>query len=292
MTSSIEVAVQVRATLGEGPIWDEREQVLYWVDIRGNALYRYNPATGENQHRDVGQPVGTVVLRENGGLLLAVKEGFAFFDWESGTLEMIANPQGRAPGTRFNDGKAGPAGHFWAGDMHTDGDPCEGKLFVLKRDLSVHTAAEEYCIPNGIVWTHDHRTMYHIDTPRRIVHAYDYDLESGTISNQREAFSVPSEMGFPDGMAIDAEGMLWIAHYDGSSVRRWHPHTGEVLLQISLPVSQVTACAFGGENLTTLYITTASQEYTEEDFAREPLAGSLFVAESGVEGTATYRFAG
>ncbi len=292
MSFTSELAVQIRATLGEGPLWDERKGVLYWVDIRGHTLYRYDPETNENEGRDVGQPIGTVVLRENGGLLLAVRDGFASFDWDADTLEIIANPENRAAGTRFNDGKICPGGHFWAGDMHFDGEPCEGKLFVLKHDFSVHTVREDLCIPNGIVWTHDHRTMYHIDTPPRVVRAYDYDRESGSVSNERVAFHVPEEMGFPDGMAIDAEGMLWIAHYNGSCVRRWHPQTGEVLQQIPLPVSQITACAFGGDNLDRLYITTASQEYTEEDFAREPLAGSLFVTEPGVQGVPPYRFGG
>lgn len=292
MAKILETAVQMRATLGEGPMWDEREKALYWVDIMGEKLHRYDPATGTNETREVGQPVGTVVLREQGGLMLAVRDGFASFDWESGKLEIVANPAERAEGTRFNEGKCDPAGRFWAGDMQFNAEPCNGKLFALEQDLTTRTMIENLCITNGIVWTQDHQTMYHIDTVPHEVRAYDYDLETGAISNERVAFHVPNNMGGPDGMAIDAEGMLWIAHFNGACVRRWHPGTGEVLQQIDLPVSQITACAFGGENLDKLYITTATENFSEEQFAAEPLAGSLFVAEPGVQGTLSYRFAG
>ncbi len=286
------VAVQLRSHLGEGPIWDEHEQRLYWVDIMGEKLHRYDPATHEHESREVGQPVGTVILREHGGLLLAVRDGFAAFDWETGELELLANPADRSPETRYNDGKCDPVGRFWAGEMRYEGDPCIGKLHVLERDLSTRTAVENLCIPNGIVWTHDHRSMYHIDSPKREVRAYDYDAETGQITNERVAFRVPTEMGYPDGMAIDQVGMLWIAHYMGACVRRWHPGTGEVLQQIDLPVSQVTACAFGAETFEQLYITSATENFDEERFAVEPLAGSLFVVEPGVSGLPAYRFAG
>jgi len=292
MTQTVEIAVQVQAQLGEGPMWDEREQVLYWVDIMGHKLHRYDPATQTDETRNVGQPVGTVVLRENGGLMLAVRDGFASFDWESGKLEIVANPADRSENTRFNEGKCDPAGRFWAGDMRFTGTPCDGKLFALEPDLTTRVMVENLCITNGIVWTQDNQTMYHIDTIPREVRAYDYDLETGAISNERVAIHVPEHMGGADGMALDAEGMLWIAHFNGSCVRRWHPSTGEVLDQIDLPASQVTACAFAGENLDTLYITTARENFSEEQAAAEPLAGSVFVADPGVRGVPTHRFAG
>jgi sugar lactone lactonase YvrE len=290
MANKAELLLDIRADLGEGPLWDERENVLYWVDINGHKLYVYNPATGANTGYDVGQQVGTVVLRESGGVMLALRNGFAAFDPASGKLEIIADPEADKPNNRFNDGKCDPAGRFWAGTMC--GEPYQSALYRLDTDMSVHKMVEDVCISNGIVWTADKKTMYYIDSPVRNVYAYEYDHETGDISNCRIIIKVPDDKGVPDGMAIDSEGMLWIAHYNGSAVHRWDPASGEILETIELPVSRVTACAFGGDKLDTLYITTAINGMKEEQHAQEPHAGSLFVAKTNVTGTLTYRFKG
>jgi len=205
---------------------------------------------------------------------------------------MIIDPETDKPDNRFNDGKCDPAGRFWAGTMHIRGQPNHGSLYRLDTDMTVHKMVEDVSISNGIVWTADHKTMYYIDTPTRTVYAYDYDNDTGAIDNRRIAIQVPEGIGFPDGMAIDAEGMLWIAHYEGKAVRRWDPASGKILHTIDLPVSRVTACAFVGNNLDTLYITTAINGLSAERHAKEPHAGSLFVAQPGVTGTLTYRFQG
>ncbi len=292
MANAVELLVDAHALVGEGPLWDEREQVLYWVDILNSKVYVYDPATGENRGLDVGQHVGTVVLREAGGLMLAVQQGFASFDPESQDLSLIANPEAHVTGNRFNDGKCDPGGRFWAGTMAYEDPKDSGGLYRLDTDLSVHTIFDGVGISNGIVWSLDHTTMYYIDTLRQNVRAYDYDNDTGDIANERVAVAVPDDAGMPDGMAIDADGMLWVAHYGGSRVCRWNPHSGALMEKIDLPVTQVTACAFGGANLDTLYITSAAQQLDAADLARQPLAGGLFAIQMPYQGVPSFRFGG
>lgn len=288
----VELLVDFHAQVGEGPIWDEERQVLYWVDIMANKVCVYDPAKKENTAIDVGQPVGTVVVREKGGLMLALHHGFGAFDLETKKLTLIADPEAHLPQNRFNDGKCDPAGRFWAGTMAFAATEGAGSLYCLDTDLSVRKVMGDISISNGIVWSLDHRTMYYIDSLKKDVRAYDFDVKTGQIANERIVCQTPEEMGIPDGMAIDAEGMLWVAHFYGSRVCRWNPHNGQVLETIRLPVSHVTACAFGGRDLDTLYITSASYRMSEEEKAKEPHAGGLFVCKPGVRGVPTFRFKG
>ena len=292
MDGTVELLVDERALVGEGPLWDEEEQVLYWVDILNSKLFIYDPASGENRTLDVGQHVGTVVTRASGGLMLAVREGFASFDLETQELTLIANPEAHVTGNRFNDGKCDPAGRFWAGTMAYENPKDSGSLYRLDTDLSVHKMFGGVAISNGIVWSLDHTTMYYVDTLRKNVRAWDYDNETGDIANERVVIDVPEEAGMPDGMAIDSEGMLWVAHYGGARVSRWNPGSGELLEEIPLPVTQVTACAFGGPDLKTLFITSAAQELDAAELARQPLAGGLFAIETPYRGVPSFRFGG
>ena len=292
MDTGVELLVDAHAQVGEGPLWDEEQQVLYWVDILSSLLYIYDPATGENRALDVGQHVGTVVTRASGGLMLAVREGFASFDLETQGLTLIANPEAHITGNRFNDGKCDPAGRFWAGTMAYENPTNQGSLYRLDTDLSVHKIFGDVAISNGIIWSLDHTTMYYIDTLRKNVRAFDYADDTGDISNERVIINVPEEIGMPDGMAIDSEGMLWVAHYGGSCVSRWNPNTAQLLLKIDLPVTQVTACAFGGPNLDILFITSAAQELDAAELARQPLAGGLFAIKTPYQGVPSFRFGG
>ena len=292
MDTAVELLVDEHALVGEGPLWDEEEQVLYWVDILNSKLFIYDPASGENRTLDVGQHVGTVVTRASGGLMLAVREGFASFDLETQELTLIANPEAHVTGNRFNDGKCDPAGRFWAGTMAYENPKDSGSLYRLDTDLSVHRMFGGVAISNGIVWSLNHSTMYYIDTLRKNVRAWDYDNETGDIANERVVIDVPEEAGMPDGMAIDSEGMLWVAHYGGARVSRWNPGSGELLEEIPLPVTQVTACAFGGPDLATLFITSAAQELDAAELARQPLAGGLFAIETPYRGVPSFRFGG
>lgn len=288
-----ELALDARALLGEGPIWAARRGVLYWVDIAGCAVHIFDPATGHDRALDIGQPVGTIVPRRSGGALVALRDGFAALDLETGALTMIADPEADQPLNRFNDGKCDPAGRFWAGTMRQAEDRAgKGSLYRLDPDLSVHRMWSNVTVSNGIAWSLDARTMYYIDTPTKTVVAFEYHVETGAIADPRPVISTPDGPGFPDGMTIDAEGMLWVAYWDGWRVVRWDPATGQALATIELPVARVTAPWFGGPNLDELYITSARTGLSDEALAQQPHAGSLFVARPGVHGLPAFEFAG
>ena len=292
MSTDVELVVDAGALVGEGALWNSAEQLLYWVDIMGCKLHVHDPAGGGDRVMDVGQPVGTVVARTSGGLMLALKDGFAAFDPQSGKLDLLHDPEAHLPENRFNDGKCDPAGRFWAGTMAIDPVEGAGALYCMETDLRVRKVLGGVSISNGIVWSLDNARMYFIDSLRYDVQVYDYDVETGTIDDERIAFEVPREVGLPDGMAIDAEGMLWIAHFGGSKVCRWHPGSGEILQTIELPVSRVTSCGFGGRDLDTLYITSAAIGMTAEEREREPHAGGLFKASPGCRGVEPFQFGG
>lgn len=221
---------------------------------------------------------------------MAVRDGFMSLDLDTGKTSLVATPQGHNSENRFNDGKCDPAGRFWAGTMETE--TRKGALFRLDPDLSVHQMLDGVGCSNGIVWSLDRKTMYYIDTRTRRIDAFDYELGAGVISNRRPIVTVPEEHGHPDGMTMDAEGKLWVAHWDGWCVCRWDPATGELLQKIRLPVARPTSCAFGGAGLDTLYVTSATTELDSAALAKQPEAGGLFICNPGVRGLSTLSFGG
>jgi sugar lactone lactonase YvrE len=293
MNLMVELLIDTQVALGEGPIWDERRQLLYWVDILGGKLFAYDPAGHENRAYDIGQYVGTVVPAESDDkVLLAVYEGFAVYDLQERELRLLSNPEAHLPQNRFNDGKCDPNGRFWAGTMAMHDQRDQGSLYCMDRDFSVRKVLGGIGISNGLAWSLDGRVMYFIDSTAATITAFDFAPETGALSNERLIVEVPGEMGTPDGMTIDEEGLLWVAHWGGGRVCRWDPQNGRLLAQIDLPVSQVTACTFGGPQLDTLYITSARSGLKEAQLRQEPQAGSIFAVKPGPRGLPALRFAG
>jgi sugar lactone lactonase YvrE len=285
VAEKVELLVDAHAKLGEGAIWDARKKVLWWVEIEGGELHEYDPASGRDKVYPLGQKVGTVVPRRSGGLVLALAKGIGTYDPESGKLEMVADPESKTTGNRFNDGKCDPAGRLWAGTIG-DGN---ASLYCLYPDKTCRVMVPGVSTSNGIVWSLDHKKMYYIDTRESNVVGYDYDLKTGDISNKRAVITVDSrKLGWPDGMTVDAEGKLWIAHWEGSAVRRWDPLSGELLESVEIPAHQVTSCAFGGPDLDEMYVTTASFSVKPEF----PHSGGLFRFKPGVRGLPAFEFAG
>ncbi|MEM7316528.1 MAG: SMP-30/gluconolactonase/LRE family protein [Planctomycetota bacterium] len=273
------------ATLGEGPIWDPRESVYWWIDIVGKKLFQYSPKTNTNREWQLDQMVGTVVPREQGGLMLALQHGFATFDPETGHYAIVHDPEPELPDNRFNDGKCDPAGRFWAGTMRIEDhmNIFTGSLYSLEVDGHVIKRLDDIGVSNGIVWSSDAKTMYFIDSPRFAISAFDYDRSTGAISNRRVVFTA-KDIGAPDGMAIDENGKLWVAFWGGWCVAQICPDSGEILSKVTVPVEQCSACAFGGDNLNQLFITTAAEGLSDQQKAHQPLAGNVFVAEVPVRG--------
>lgn len=278
------------ATLGEGPVWDEREGRLYWVDILSGTLFRYDPLTNRNRAHDVGEHLGAVGLRREGGLVMALQSGFAFYDPADRQITPITDPEAERTGNRFNDGKSDPSGRFWAGTLSYELEKGAGSLYSLDQNLEVEVRLQDLTISNGMAWSEDR--FFFIDTPTRQVMAFAYDQESGDIANPEVLRTVDEEEGYPDGMTIDREGALWVALYGGYKVIRIDPASGQTLFEVHLPVPQVTSCTFGGSEFRELYITTAREHMSSKEIRRWPLSGSLFKASVPFAGSPAHRFGG
>lgn len=278
-----ELALDAKATLGEGSIWHPSEKRLYWVDIEGRELHLYDPAAQEDKVWPVGERVGTVVPVVNGGALVALQNGIHFIDTQTGELQLVANPI-TVDDIRFNDGKCDAAGRLWVGTMALDARAGAAVLYRMEHDGRIEQVLDNLSVSNGIVWTADRNTMYFIDTPTRKVKAFAYDQGKGTISNERIAFAIPESEGKPDGMTIDESGRLWIALYGGSGVGCWDPETGEMLAKVKVPAPHTTSCAFGGERLDTLYITTARDGLEKDQLQQYPLSGGIFAVKPDAKG--------
>jgi sugar lactone lactonase YvrE len=278
-----ELEMEISASLGEGAIWNYKTNTFWWVDIEGRKLNIYDPETKVNKEIDVSERIGTVVPAKTGGAVIALENGIFHLDLETEEMEMICNPLEELDTIRFNDGKCDPAGRLWVGSMSLKFEKGAASLYTIRPDGSFREVFGGVTVSNGIIWSIDHKTLYYIDTPLKNVRAWDYDLETGDISNERMVISIPDGMGGPDGMTIDEEGKLWIAQWGGNQVGRWDPETGEQIGKVEVPAPNVTSCAFGGPDLDVLYITTAGgdNQKMKEEF---PFAGSVFKVMPGVKG--------
>jgi xylono-1,5-lactonase len=285
----VECVADVKAVLGEGPVWLDREQALCWVDINGEKAFRLDY---QNALRSWNTPVrvGSLAPRAGGGFVGGTNQGLAFIDLEAGRFDIFAYPEAHLPNNRFNDGKVDRSGRFWAGTMDNSEREAAGTLYRLDADLSLASIDTGYRVTNGPAFSPDGRTMYHNDSARQVTYAFDLD-HAGEARNRREFLRFGQGDGYPDGMTVDADGCLWIAFWDGWSVRRFSPD-GKLLTAIDLPVQRPTSCAFGGPGLETLFITSARRDLQGTELARQPLAGGLLAVDPGVHGIAELPFAG
>jgi len=280
------------ALLGEGPLWDPAERALYWVDIKGRLVHRFDPARGEDRQWRVPEAVGSLAVRERGGLVLALASGFHFFDPATGATQPIVDPEPDRPENRFNDGKPDRHGRFWAGSMHDPEISPTGSLYRLDADLSCHRSpATGLVCSNALCWSPDGRTMYHADTPTGTVWAWDFDPATGDIANRRTFAQIPPGDGVPDGATVDAAGFVWLAHWNGWRLTRFDP-AGRVERVVPLPVQRPTCPAFGGPALDVLYVTSATIHLSAGERASQPWAGGILALSPGVRGVPEARFRG
>ncbi len=282
-----DLVVDAHAPLGEGARWDPAGH-LYWVDIIAPALHVYDPSADTDRVIPVDRYLGAVALRSSGGLIAAVREGFAILDPTTGLIDLLVAVHPTNSGLRMNDGGCDPQGRFWAGSMALDEHPGAGSLYRLDPDGSVATILTGVTISNGIVWGLDGSTTYYIDTPTRRVDAFTFDADAGRISGRHPVVEVPPGPGSPDGMTIDADGCLWVALYGGSHVHRYAPD-GRLLASVSIPATAPTSCTFGGADLDVLYVTTAAKGTPPG--SSEPHAGGLFAVDPKVRGVPTIPYA-
>ena len=290
MTPTIKTIGKQISQWGEGPIWWGNS--LFYVDIAGNKLIRLKPHTSEETIWGIGERIGTIAPSEDDDeVIYAGDTGYVRFNLKTGSKTTLADPEASMRGkNRFNDGKCDPAGRFWAGTISMIKDTGSANLYCLDTDGSLSLKVSGVTNSNGICWTADATKMFYIDTPTQNVRAYDYDLESGAISNARVVIDTAAH-GYnssPDGMTIDADGMLWVAFCHGACVVRFDPQKDKELQRVDLPCIETTACTFGGENLDRLFVTTGINADLDE-----PDAGKLFVIDGlGVKGVPAFAFKG
>ncbi|XP_053395486.1 regucalcin-like [Mercenaria mercenaria] len=296
MAAKVEAVIEKSClTIGEGPHWDERTQTLLYVDINDGSVHRWSPETGKDEKHKFDTFCSLVVPCKKGGYLVSVGNSVCHFDWDTKKLTTLQTvDEGKE--TRINDGKCDASGRLWFGTMGLEKTPAvvnkhQGSLFSLEIDGSVKKHKEGVSISNGLAWTADNKTMYYIDSIPRKVFGYDFDIKTGTMSNERVVVDLGGEdtiptLGFPDGMTIDTDGKLWVACFFAGKVFRFDPETGKQIGAIDVPAKRTTSCCFGGKNFDEMYITCSLYGVTEDELKETPLAGSVFRATGlGAKGT-------
>lgn len=284
--------LDAKAALGECPRWSPAEQALYWVDIARRELHRFDPASGATATRAFDQPVGCFAFRRDGGFVLAMRDGFALLDrWDAEPRPVGPRVLADIPDNRFNDGRCDSRGRFWAGTMDGTRSKSNGALYRLDPDQSVHLMAEGVLTANGLAFSPDDRRMYWSDTPRHVIHVFDFDATHGTIDGRRVFAEFPHGQGRPDGAAVDAEGCYWSGLYDGGRVVRLSPE-GQILEEVPIPSRHCTMVALGGPDLRTAYVTTARQGLADPELQDRPQSGGIFSFRVDVPGLPDHDFAG
>lgn len=284
--------LSARASLGECPVWAGDEGVLYWVDIEAPSLNRYDPASGDNTAYPLPEHIGCIGRRREGGFIAGLRSGLWLLDDQAQPLECLARPVSDTTVSRFNDGRVDPWGRFWAGTIHEPRDRPLAALFRVDADLSCRRLAGEVLVSNGVAFSPDRRWAYHSDTPNHVIYRYPLDPQSGEILGPREVFHrFPFGNGRPDGAAVDSQGYYWSALFEGGRVVRLSPE-GELVAEYPIPARCPTMCAFGGEDLKTLYVTSARHGRPADELAAYPESGDVFAMCVDVAGRPEPTFAG
>ncbi len=277
--------IDVPLGVGEGAFWHVQEQALYFVDIMAPALFRYDPLTEKLSRWDMPSAIGSFGIGLDGRAIVALKHGIHFFDFGTGTFEFIVHPEAHLPGNRYNDGKVAPDGRFWVGSMDDGPDKKPvASLYRVDPDGTCTKMLDGLIVSNGLAWSADGRTMFHSDSRGKYVQAFDYDLATGGISNQRRLIGLEEEDGRPDGAAGDGQGNYLSAGVSAGCLNRITP-TGEIDRKIKLPVPSPTMPCFGGPDLKTVYVTSLTTDRTGRK-----VAGTLLSFRSDFAGTPVARF--
>ena len=278
-----------KLVLGEGAIWSTERKLFFYVDIEGQKVGLVDPVSGMTKQRQLQEKVGTVVPAEDGRLILGLENSISIFDFDSEELQELIKLEPEIQTNRSNDGKCDAAGRFWIGTMNKEAKGAVGNLYCFDgKELKKMIPKRK--VSNGICWSADNTKMYYVDSFDYNIKAYDFDLETGAISNERIIVEM-KEPGFtPDGMTIDEQGMLWVAMWGEGTVNRYNPLTGELVGKVEINAPHVSSCAFGGASMTQLLITTASAGLNEEQLKQFPESGTLFLVDVGIKGTQMHPF--
>jgi len=287
MMSSVELAFRIKSCVGEGPLWDDRSQTLFWIDVLEGKVFNFNPISQENAELEIGKHVGAIALTETSKIVAAARDEIALIDLSNSSITSLVRVIDNER-FRFNDGRVDARGRFVIGSMGYEPEPGTASLYSFTFPQNIDTIIENVGLSNGLCWSEDNNKFFYIDTLTSQVAEFSYELETGRVSNRRTIIAFDASQGSPDGMTIDRDGNLWVAFWGGGCVRRISP-MGQIISEIQLPVSRVTSAAFGGQDFKHLFITTASYLVSDEQLTNEPLAGSLFVLETDTQGFPEHR---
>ena len=286
-TNDLQVVFDESMQLGECPLWHPKESMLYWVDISGRSVHRFDPGTGQHRQWKMASEPGSIACCASGGLVVALRSGLIFLDTDNGAVKRLIDAPYDSAKARFNDGRCDAAGRFWIGTIYDPRDQPLGSLYCMERG-AIRDHGKPVTVSNGLAFSTDNRILYHADTSAHRISAYDFDVMTGEIGEGRvfKQFSNDKRLNYggrPDGAAVDIQNAYWCAMYEGGRILRLSP-AGEVLLEITLPLLCPTMIAFGGPDLRTLYITSARQNRSEAELARYPLSGCVLALPVDVPG--------
>lgn len=280
--------VDSRCILAESPVWEQARESYLWVDIENGVLYRLKRGASRPETWTFPHRLTLVIPDHAGSYLLALDRKLAKFNPESEQLDWLCEVEQDKPDNRWNDGACDSNGRLWAGTMSTQFTKNAGSLYRIDADRIPEKVIDQVSISNGICWSLDEKTLYYIDSPTRKIQAFDFDLEKGFISFNRVAVTIPEELGAPDGLCMDQNGKLWVAHYGGFGVYCWDPETGLQLHKVDVPAPHVTSCAFTGPENNELLITTARENLSAEQLQQYPQSGGVFLATVPATGASVY----
>jgi sugar lactone lactonase YvrE len=274
--------------LGEGPLWDHRTQTLYWVDIDDYTIHSID-ANQQHKRWKLNDKPTSLVLSQNGSLAATLTKNFVLLAPSTQTVTNIAHVIDN-PNTMFNDGKCDRQGRYWAGGKYLDVNNLQPECALFRlANQTVKAMDHGFMIGNGLGWSPDNKKMYFSDSPKRVIYQYEFDAQSGNIRNRQTFANIAENKGVPDGLCVDSEGYIWSAHWDGWCVTRYAPD-GSINQVIDMPVQRPTSCCFGGKDMRTLFVTSATYELTEAELKKQPHAGNVFAIKVGVEGVLENEF--
>ncbi|WP_371767717.1 SMP-30/gluconolactonase/LRE family protein [Massilia sp.] len=288
-TEKFHIVHDERMLVGESAVWHAVESALYWVDIDGKSVHRLHPSSGKYSRWNTDTEPSAIAVDQDNNLVLATRAGFVYLNTTTGDIDDIVAAPYDTSIVRFNDGRTDPAGRFWVGTMYEPRDQQKAEMYVLDKGELRLAWAGGMTNSNGLSFSPDGKTMYHSDTTSHRVDAYDYDVKTGTASNRRNLVTFPDDKkaadygGRPDGAAVDSEGNYWSAMYEGGRIVKLSP-TGELLQEIGLPVRCPTSVAFGGPDLRTLFVTSASKGRSNDELAKYPHSGKVLAFTVDVPG--------
>jgi sugar lactone lactonase YvrE len=290
MKNKVKCVWNPECLLGEGPIWSEKLQAILFVDIERQLILQWQ-SNGKTSTYPLQKKIGAIAFRNDGNLVAALKDEFAFIKLEPFSITPIRLSKKEPLGNRFNDGKCDPAGRFWAASMDSACLRPTGAIWRLSPDLQAVEMEDKYTVGNGFGWSPDGCTMYFTDSNNRTIYAYPFDNVSGTLGKKERFAIVANDEGFPDGLTVDSEGYVWSAHWDGWRITRYRPD-GTIDRVISMPVPRPTSVIFGGKNYRKLYVTSARIGLSKGQILNAPSSGALFEIETDVSGIPEPFFAG